>query len=161
MNNLLLEIRNIHIKIEHYLQQLAQRNSSAHCSVCTNICCNEEICSESINSDFLKFILNDKASEYNKSHGWFNHSSGCTLKFGRPLVCYEYFCSKFESDTESNTLQNISKEFSDLYAKVYRNQHILEIDNISSIPDNKLIKLLSKLEMFYTTLNIKNKLCTT
>jgi hypothetical protein len=144
------------MKIEEHLQKLANEKSSTQCSTCTNICCKEEICRESIHSDFLKFILNGKSSEYNHTNGWFNTSSGCTLKYGRPLVCYEFFCSKFDSDSNTNILQKVSKDFGQLYSKVYRNQHILEIENIFTIPENKLKKLLNKLNVFHTNLNIKN-----
>jgi hypothetical protein len=153
MNNTLIEIRKIHIEIEHYLQNLATKSSTNQCAACTNVCCKEEICNESINSDFLRFILGDKTKEYNKKNGWFDQSSGCTLNFGRPIVCYEFFCSKFDEDSQSKNLQVKSKEFSQVYAKVFRNQHILEIDNINSIPEKKLQKLLEKLKLFKTLCN--------
>ena len=151
MNNTLIEIRKIHIEIENHLQQLATKSSSNECAICTNVCCKEEICNESIDSDFLRLILGDKLTDYDKVNGWFDKSSGCTLKFGRPLVCYEFFCSKF-GDIESKKLQEKSKEFKRVYAKAFRNKHMLEVTNINSIPENKLKTLLSKLEVFRDSL---------
>lgn len=148
MNRTLIEIRKVHIEIEHYLQQLAINCSFNKCSTCTNVCCKEEFCRESKTSDFLRFILGNKIIDYDKKNGWLNKSSGCTITFGRPFVCYEFFCSQFPEDSESKKLQEQSKRFSRIYAKVFRNKHILEIDNIDSIPENKLKSLLIKLNDF-------------
>ena len=153
MNSTLIEIREVHIEIEHYLQRLAKTISSSECSACTNVCCREDICNESITSDFLRFILGNTTKDYHKENGWFDNSSGCTLTSGRPFVCYEFFCSQFREDSASKTLQEQSRRFSKLYAKVFRNKHILEIDNIDSIPEDKLGRLLIKLHAFRASCN--------
>jgi hypothetical protein len=153
MNSTLIEIRKVHIEIEHYLQQLAAHSSSNECSTCTNVCCREEFCRESKTSDFLRFILGDKIVDYHEKNGWLDKSSGCTITYGRPFVCYEFFCSQFPENSESKKLQEQSKRFSRLYAKVFRNKHILEIDDIESIPEKKLQSLLIKLNAFKALCN--------
>jgi len=142
------EIRKIHILIEQHLQNLSKENPSP-CATCTSICCKEEICRESVDSDFLRFILGSKVSEYNEKDGWLSRTSGCTLKFGRPLICYEFFCSQFTFDTKVQKLEKLSSEFSKLYANVHRRQHVLEIDDLNSVPEEKWEILLNKLREFH------------
>ena len=141
------EIRKAHILIEHHFQNLAMENPSP-CATCTSICCKEAICRESVGSDFLRFILGSKVSEYDEKDGWLSRTSGCTLEFGRPLICYEFFCSQFSFDAKVLKLQKLSSEFKKLYANVHRRQHVLEIDDLNSVPEEKWEILLNKLREF-------------
>ena len=148
LSNTLEEIKAIHIDIEKILQYISSQNSSATCSKCINVCCEESICRESIDSDFLRFILGRKATAYDIDNGWFDKNTGCQITFGRPLVCYEYFCSQLNSDVRVFKLKELSEEFVNVYSRVFREQHILEVDNINLIPKHKLTKTLQKLKDF-------------
>ncbi|MFT4579727.1 MAG: hypothetical protein ACI8PD_000690 [Nitrospinales bacterium] len=153
LSNILEEIKSIHIGIEKILQYISSQSSSATCSMCVNVCCKEDICRESIDSDFLRFILGRKATDYHKDNGWFDKKTGCQITFGRPLVCYEYFCSQLKSDVRVFKLQQLSKEFVNVYSRVFRERHILEVDNINLIPMHKLTKTLQKLKDFKVKAN--------
>ncbi len=61
-------------------------------------------------------------------------------------MCYEYFCSQLNSDVRVFKLQQLSKEFVNVYSRVFRERHILEVDNINLIPKHKLTKTLQKLK---------------
>ena len=152
-SNTLEEIKAIHIDIEKILQYISSQNSSATCSKCINVCCKESICRESIDRDFLRFILGRKATAYHIDNGWFDKNTGCQITFGRPLVCYEYFCSQLNSDVRVFKLQQLSKEFVNVYSRVFRERHILEVDNINLIPKHKLTKTLQKLKDFKVKAN--------
>jgi len=90
MNNALKNYIKQYTQLEHGVQELMLQKCSALCQQCTCYCCDAIICSEAIESPFLK-LVHKETNRYNKQHG-FTSSTGCTLKQGRPPVCYEYFC---------------------------------------------------------------------
>ena len=147
-NEILREIREVHIRIEALLQAMASKVSLSECAKCTNVCCRESICRESVESEFLRFILGSQIADYREDEGWFEVGVGCRTAFGRPLVCYEYFCSIFRTDEKALELEKLSKEFVETYAKVIGQKHMLEIDNIHVVSEAKLLKILQKLQSF-------------
>ena len=139
------QIREVHIEMESILQSLAALQNDAPCASCTNVCCKEVLCRESIESDFLRFVLGARVDDYSLSNGWYVAGSGCRLSFGRPLVCYEYFCERFDTQ-EVDSLKHLSRTFKKVYSNVYAGQHILVVDDISRISKNKLRIVLGRLD---------------
>ena len=138
-------IRKLHINIEQKLQQLNIEAAGSYCCSCDSVCCREEICRETIDSSFLRFIIGPLIKNYDKINGWHDGKLGCKLKFGRPLICYSFFCSKIP-DNEIQKVSDIIHEFSKAYTKIYRGKHILLVDNLSEIKIEKLEKVQKKLE---------------
>ena len=152
-SSLLARIRDKHILIENLLQQIGNRVSQTGCASCTKVCCEEGICRETVDSDFLRYILGDKIKEYDNQAGWFKQGKGCSLTYGRPLVCYEYFCSKFNGTNGVVDLQHLAKLFRQCYSKELGNRHILAVDDIQKIAVNKLARILGNLEQLDTLAN--------
>lgn len=138
-------IREVHIDVESILQSLAALQNENPCASCPHVCCKEALCRESIDSDFLRFVLGSRADDYNLKDGWFVPGSGCRLGYGRPLVCYEYFCERFDTQ-EVSSLRQLSRALKTVYANVFAGQHILVVDDISRISANKLRIILGRLE---------------
>lgn len=139
------QIREVHIEMESILQSLAALQNDAPCARCANVCCKEVLCRESIESDFLRFVLGTRVDDFSLSDGWYVPGSGCRLSFGRPLVCYEFFCERFDM-REVGTLKQLSRAFKTVYSNVFAGQHILVVDDISRISKNKLRVVLGRLE---------------
>jgi hypothetical protein len=141
----LYRIREAHIEVESILQSLAALQEDNPCARCTNVCCQEEICRESLDSDFLRFLLGPRVEGYNVGAGWYVPGSGCRLGHGRPLVCYEYFCTKF--DTQDWTpLRHLSRAFKTLYAHACAGQHMLVVKDISRMTAHRLNIIHGRLE---------------
>ncbi|HEY5653431.1 MAG TPA: hypothetical protein VIR63_03565 [Pontiella sp.] len=66
------------------------------CAICTACCCRADICEEAIESAFLSKLITQlgiKADDMDERFGWLD-VNGCSLKYGRPPVCYVYFCDE-------------------------------------------------------------------
>ena len=141
----LYRIRDVHIEVEAILQSLAALQDDTPCARCTSVCCREVMCRESVDSDFLRFLLGSRVDGYSVSDGWLVPGSGCRLSFGRPLVCYEYFCEQFDAQ-DASELRQLSRALKKLYANVYAGQHMLVVEDISRIAANRLSHVLGRLE---------------
>lgn len=138
-------IRGLHIEVEAILQSLAASLDDNPCARCTRVCCREVFCRESVESDFLKFVLGPRVEAYDENAGWFMPGAGCRLSYGRPLLCYEYFCEKFDSP-DAGTIRQLSRALKTLYANALGGQHILVVDDIGRIGARKLRTLHDRLE---------------
>jgi hypothetical protein len=138
-------IRDVHLEVESILQSLAALQEDQPCASCTNVCCKEVFCRESMDSDFLRFLLGSRVEGYNVDAGWYAPGSGCRLSHGRPLVCYEYFCDKFEAQNWTRTRQ-LSHALKTLYANAFAGQHMLVVKDISRITAHKLDIIHDRLE---------------
>jgi len=144
-DELLQRIRDLHIDVESILQSLAALLDENPCANCTSVCCKETFCRESMDSDFLRFVLGHRAEAYSVDAGWYVPGSGCRLSHGRPLVCYEYFCEKFETQ-DARSIGQLSRALKTLYANAFAGQHILVVEDVSRIGANRLRIILGKLE---------------
>ncbi len=138
-------IRDVHIEVESILQSLAALKEEQPCARCTSVCCKEVMCRESLDSDFLRFLLGPRAEAYSADAGWYVPGSGCRLSYGRPLVCYEYFCEKFEDQNRSQ-LRQLSRALKTLYANAFAGQHMLVVEDIGRITAHKLNIIYDRLE---------------
>lgn len=141
----LYQIRDLHIEMESILQSLAALQDDIPCVNCSSVCCKEIMCRESVDSDFLRFVLGAQADAYSAHAGWYAPGSGCRLSFGRPLVCYEFYCEKFVAHGWAEPRQ-LSRAFKTLYAQVFAGQHMLVVEDISQITAHKLNRIHARLE---------------
>ena len=144
-HNYLHTLKDVHIAIEGILQQITSIQTGESCSKCDNVCCNVDICRESIESDFLRFILGPEITKYLDDTGWHTPEIGCRLEFGRPLICYEYLCSKLKNKRIDEPVQ-ISRKIISIYSNVFGKKHILEIDDVSKIKPHKLKQIIDELK---------------
>jgi hypothetical protein len=139
------QIRAIHIEVESILQSLAALHDNNPCASCTHVCCKEVLCRESVDSDFLRFVLGPRVGDYSVHDGWHVPGSGCRLDFGRPLICYEYFCERFDT-RDVKTTRQLSRTLKTVYANVFAGQHMLVVEDIGRISANKLRIVHGRLE---------------
>jgi hypothetical protein len=126
-------IRDVHIDVESILQSLAALQDDKPCASCTSVCCKEVMCRESMDSDFLRFLLGPLVDRYSVDAGWYVLGSGCRLSYGRPLVCYEFFCEKFEAQDWTRPRQ-LSRALKTLYANAFAGQHMLMVETSAELP---------------------------
>jgi len=141
----LYRIREVHVEVEAILQSLAALQDDIPCARCTSVCCREVMCRESVDSDFLRFVLGPRVDDYGVNDGWYVPGSGCRLSYGRPLVCYEYFCAKYETQDVS-AIRELSRALKMVYASAFAGQHILAVEDVSRISANKLRIVYDRLE---------------
>lgn len=141
---LLADIRTLHLRIEDLLQAIGRLLAPTTCATCRTICCREAMCRESVESDFLLYLLGERAADYDPAAGWLDPARGCTLTHGRPLVCYEFFCERFDRDGIAG-LRDLARRFKTAYARVQGGRHMLEIDAIGDIPAPRLARVLDRL----------------
>ncbi len=149
----LYQIRDIHIDVESILQSLAALHDENPCASCTHVCCKEVLCRESVDSDFLRFVLGPRVDDYSVNDGWYVPGSGCRLGYGRPLICYEYFCERFDTQDVKVTRQ-LSRALKTVYANVFAGQHMLVVDDINRISANKQHIILGRLEALKALANM-------
>ena len=83
-------------RFEKSVQELLGKLFKGDCEWCTACCCEVHLCEETERSVFLQRLLNRqglKQSEMDPKYGWLE-SFGCRLEYGRPPVCYAYFCDE-------------------------------------------------------------------
>lgn len=141
----LYRIREVHIEVESILQSLTALQDDIPCASCTSVCCKEVMCRESLESDFLRFLLGPLVEGYSVDAGWHVPGSGCRLSYGRPLVCYEYFCERFEAQERAQARQ-LSRALKTLYAHAFAGQHMLVVEDIGRITASKLDRMHARLE---------------
>ena len=90
MNDALKSYIEKYTELEMGMRELIARKGNSLCSQCSCICCDVVMCVEGMKSPFLK-LVHQQADEYDEQKGFLS-DTGCTLKKGRPSVCYEYFC---------------------------------------------------------------------
>jgi hypothetical protein len=90
MNDTLKTFIEQYTELECGVQELISEKGQSLCVSCTCCCCDVIICKEAIESPFLKRV--HQQTELFSDRNGFLSETGCTLKQGRPPVCYEYFC---------------------------------------------------------------------
>lgn len=82
--------------LESAVRQLMSQLFSEACGMCTACCCRADICEESAESAFLSLLLKRqeiREEAMDDRYGWLD-LHGCSLEYGRPPVCYAYFCNE-------------------------------------------------------------------
>lgn len=92
----ILHLKVIHeyVHLESQVRILITRFCLPFCSHCTNYCCKEKFCKESIDSFWLNLVWQNSGfelSQYDADLGWLT-CTGCRLDAGRPPVCYSFLC---------------------------------------------------------------------
>jgi len=91
LDDWLHRIRALHIEVEAILQSLAASLDDNPCARCTRVCCREVFCRESVESDFLRFVLGPRVEAYDENAGWFMPGAGCRLSSAGPWCAMNTF----------------------------------------------------------------------
>ena len=127
LNNLI----DLYIELEKKIKNLVHPFNRQFCAPCAEKCCKEEYCRESIDSPFLLKLIAKQGISYDKQKGWLS-PSGCRLAYGRPLVCYDFFCDAISNsnDFKTSKIQAVIKEFVATGNRARGNTHLICIENI-------------------------------
>ena len=83
-------------ELETDIRRLMVELFSDTCGMCTACCCRADICEEAVHSAFLSKLLKRQGvaeEDMDDRFGWLD-LHGCSLDYGRPPVCYAYFCDQ-------------------------------------------------------------------
>jgi hypothetical protein len=129
----LIKVALDYIDLEKRIRSIMHRLFEPFCEKCSNCCCKEDICRESIDSAWLTLvrnILDSRTLQYNEADGWLS-SSGCRLAAGRPPVCYEYLCTNILNSCRGckflDNLKQLSKLLSITGTKSLGHKHLVAL----------------------------------
>jgi len=128
-------------RLEMLIQKEIDAACSSFCRGCLERCCKEPICRESAESAFLAMLVQEQDVDY--ADGWLGQA-GCRLKYGRPLVCYEFFCNRILDQDSLTDLRMRVKAFVAIGAKIRGSQHLICVDDLGRISDRKMQKAHEK-----------------
>ncbi len=146
------EIMNEYSALESDVRVLVSGRLGPVCSLCTSCCCTPDICEESLDSAFLRWVRECGPSEilFCDRFGWLT-TEGCGLSVGRPPVCYEYYCNEIVdsfSTQDRQVMRILGRLLTWVGARAVGNQHLVEImDDDALIQGLDSKKLLSRLRI--------------
>ena len=152
---LLLALFQTYSSLEKEIQKRTNQISNHFCDRCLSRCCKEEICRESVESVFLSVLVGKQDIEYDCQNGWMS-PSGCRLNYGRPLVCYEFFCEEIvkSGDFQLSNIKQIIKEFISVGKRAYGNTHLICIDNLETMSKIKIARINYKMKELMNKLTV-------
>ena len=142
------ELIDCYIALEKELQKLIHQVFDPFCTNCRGECCKAEICKESTESAFLENLVKKQQIQYDNRSGWLG-ASGCRLEFGRPLVCYEFFCEDVVKSTEfkASHIQAIINDFVSIGKNAHGNTHLICVENLDCLSSRKIEKMDNKIRL--------------
>ena len=132
--------------LEKEIQKLIYQTCGHFCGKCSSRCCKEEICEESIESTFLSMLVERQGVQYDLQNGWMS-ASGCRLFYGRPLVCYEFFCKDILKSHlfRAINIKKIVNDFVSVGNRARGNTHLICVDNLEIISSLRIDKMIYKI----------------
>lgn len=133
------------------------------CALCTSSCCTPDICEESLDSAFLKSVraVHEPDALFCDSYGWLTER-GCALKFGRPPVCYGFFCNDIVdslNEHEQDVIRVLGRLLSWIGEKASAGRHLVEIMDAADLNQLNLAKIMKRIKVARLALDgVKNAL---
>ena len=125
---------------------------SGICGICTACCCRADICEEATESAFLSLLLEKQGLSIQKmdeKYGWLD-LDGCSLKYGRPPICYSYYCDELLARLPDDEARLSAKVLGNLIYHIGRNAlgewHLVEIRNRNDLEKANYTQLFQCLE---------------
>ncbi len=133
--------------MEQSVQALIASITRRFCLECAGHCCQEEICRESINSPFLNALVQMQGIAYDDRSGW-QADAGCRLSYGRPQVCYAYFCNRvMEKQTEwLQKVDDVIKAFSASGDCAQGGTHLISVQDLDELSNPNISKIINKID---------------
>jgi len=116
--------------LEREVQNLVSAQCGPICELCTvACCCRADICEEALGSPFLR-LLHGRNELESDAYGFLTEN-GCTLKTGRPPICYEFFCDELMATQPDELHRDLLRILGRLptYAgeNAHGNAHLVEV----------------------------------
>jgi hypothetical protein len=152
------EIIDCYIALEKELQKLIHQVIDPFCSKCRGACCKAEICKETIESSFLENLIKKQQIQYDNRSGWLG-ASGCRLEFGRPLVCYEFFCEDVLKNAvfKASHVQAIINDFVSIGKNAHGSMHLVCVENLDCLSSTKIKKIYDNIRLNFHALKRTTK----
>ncbi|WP_372846744.1 hypothetical protein [Pontiella sp.] len=146
------DILNPYSELETDIRGLMTQLFSETCGLCTACCCRADICEEARDSAFLAKLLERqglKAADMDERYGWLD-LHGCSLEYGRPPICYEFFCDELLarlSDEEARLAARVLGKLMDhVGQRALGGWHLVEVMEDSDLAKVDLGGLEQRLE---------------
>lgn len=135
-----------YITVEQKLLARVREVCLPFCSRCAVTCCAEQYCRESLESPFLMRLVNLQELTYDHVNGWLG-DRGCRLEFGRPMVCYEFFCQRFLTDDVfmSSDIRELIKAFINIGGRARGTHHLICVLDPAAVSPSKIIKIRDRI----------------
>lgn len=111
MQSIIDHILEPYAELEISVRQLTTQLFSETCGMCTACCCRADICEEAAGSAFLSLLLEKQelsAADMDDRYGWLD-LHGCSLEYGRPPICYTYFCDELLSHLPDEEARHVAR----------------------------------------------------
>ena len=132
------------------------------CGMCTACCCRADICEEATQSAFLSLLLKKQGLSKDKmdeKYGWLD-LHGCSLDYGRPPVCYSYYCDELLERLPDDEARLSAKILGNLIFHIGRNAlggwHLVEImdpKDLEKVDYPQLFQCLKEAEVAYSVID--------
>ncbi|MEN7973388.1 MAG: hypothetical protein ABFR47_06100 [Verrucomicrobiota bacterium] len=129
------EILEPYAELEASVQQLMAQLIGETCGMCTACCCRADICEEVNESAFLSLLLDHQElspDNMDDRYGWLD-LHGCSLEYGRPPICYAYFCdellARLPNDESRFAIQTLGRLINHIGQNTLGDWHLVEIMN--------------------------------
>jgi hypothetical protein len=150
--NEILEIVEPYIELETSIRELMIALFSESCAMCTACCCRADVCEETTASAFLSLLLDHQKltdEQMDDRYGWLD-VHGCMLGYGRPPVCYTYFCDDLLVDLPDDESRLVAQTLGRLIEyvgeKALGDWHLTEITDEEALEEVSVEDLLERLE---------------
>jgi len=125
-----------YIALERRVQELASGGCAHVCAACRAPCCEAAFCSESWEAPWLAAAIARGGSRRPVPDGarvveGHLASDGCTLRFGRPPVCYEFACADVIATLPSHDLRYLYRAIS----------HVITFAGEDALPGTHLVEV--------------------
>jgi hypothetical protein len=131
--HLIDDILKPYAELERSIQQLMTHLFNETCGMCTACCCRADICEEATGSAFLSLLLEQQdisANDMDDRIGWLD-LHGCSLEYGRPPICYTYFCDELldglPDEEARHTAQTLGRLIHHIGKDALGDWHLVEI----------------------------------
>lgn len=139
-------------ELERAVRALMSNLFSNTCGLCTACCCRADICEEAIESVFLSRLLEKQgisAQDMDDRIGWLD-LSGCSLDYGKPPICYAYFCdqllARLPDDETRYATEVLGKLMHHIGQNALGDRHLVEILNQDELEKVDLPRIARRLE---------------
>jgi len=137
--------------LERRVQELLLLLTGDACRHCAGTCCRHDICEESAHSLFLRRVRQwfDQPRHLSNDCGWLD-PDGCVLQYGRPPVCYEYFCDEILESRAARLDRWVLETAGRLVAfageQVLNGLHLVEIEHEADFEKIRPDRLLRRIQ---------------
>ena len=145
-----------YVYLENRIQNIIQPISEIFCSGCMKCCCKIEICNEVRISAWLRLIKRLNPTPLNRSNEGFLSKEGCTLKYSRPPICYEFFCDEYRNKVKSerlNSLPKVATLLKEVGLRAKGSHHLISLTTLKELRGVNYVKLNNNIEKGISYLN--------